>query len=329
MRSTSIASVLTWLAASAEAVTRVACASRAPDVIDSAVEVPAIDSERCTSAVSVLTWLAASAEAVTSVLCASRAPATIDSAVEVPAIDSERWMSAASVLTWLAASEEAVTSVVWTSRAPLRTEAAVALPAAESVRSTSADSDLIWLAASVERRHQGRLRIAGAGQDRIRRTRTDRGERALDFRRGQLELGADVGRNRQQCLLRGAGAGLNGFAGVDDEVGERALRVLDMGADAGRQFLGARHQAVAGLPSAALDAARHGFDARTKQVLELRDAHVDIGGDRADPALDALVDFLEPRGDGVGQLGAAAVDGLRSRWQCAGRPPRSPARCRR
>ena len=78
----------------------------------------------------------------------------------------------------------------------------------------------------------------------------------------------------------------------------------------GRQFLGAGHQAVAGLPSAALDAAGHGFDARAQQVFELRDAHVDIGGDRADAGFDALMDFLEPRGDGVGQMGAAAVDGL-------------------
>ncbi len=68
------------------------------------------------------------------------------------------------------------------------------------------------------------------------------------------------------------------------------------------RFLGARHQAVAGLPSAALDAAGHGFDARTEQVFELRDAHVDIGGDRADPGFDALMDFLEPRRDGVGQM---------------------------
>ena len=79
---------------------------------------------------------------------------------------------------------------------------------------------------------------------------------------------------------------------------------------AGGQLLGAGHQAVAGLTSAAFDAAGHGFDARTQQILELRDAHVDIGGDRADPGLDALVDFLEPRRDGVGQLGAAAVDGF-------------------
>ena len=83
-----------------------------------------------------------------------------------------------------------------------------------------------------------------------------------------------------------------------------------MGPDPERQFLGAGHQAVAGLPSAALDAARHGFDARPQQVLELRDAHIDVGGDRADPGFDALVDFLEPRRDGVGQLGAAAVDGF-------------------
>ena len=59
---------------SEDAVTSVFWASRAPVVIDSAVALPAIDSERCTSAASDLTWLAASADAVTSVLWASRAP---------------------------------------------------------------------------------------------------------------------------------------------------------------------------------------------------------------------------------------------------------------
>ena len=154
------------------------------------------------------------------------------------------------------------------------------------------------------------MRIAGAGQDRVRGAGADGGEGAFDFRRGQLQLGADVGRNRKQRLLRGARAGLNGLAGVDHEVGERAFRILDVGPDPERQFLGACHQAIAGLPPAALDAARHGFDARTQEVFELRDAHIDVGGDRADPGFDALVDFLEPRRDGVGQLGAAAIDGL-------------------
>ena len=121
---------------------------------------------------------------------------------------------------------------------------------------------------------------------------------------------ADVGRDRQQRLLRGAGAGLDGLAGVDDEVGQRAFGVLDMGPDAGRQLFGAGHQAVAGLATAALDTAGHGFDTRTQEVFELRDAGVDIGGDRANPGFDALVDFLEPRRDGVGQMGAAAVDGF-------------------
>ena len=240
--------------------------------------------------------------------------------------------------------------MVWASRAPATIELAVAVPAAESVRSTSADSDLIWLAASAEASHQGGLRIAGAGQDRVRGTGADRGEGALDFRRGQLQLRADIGGNRQQRLLRGARAGLNGLAGVDHEVGQRAFRILDVGPDPERQFLGARHQAVAGLPSAALDAAGHGFDTRAQQVFELRDAHIDVGGDRADPAFDALMDFLEPRRDGVGQMGAAAVDGFghvgdalstasiacavpvvsdEVRWVRRSRSTGSPARCRR
>jgi hypothetical protein len=45
-RSTSAASDLTWVDASADAVRRVLWASRAPAVIASAVDVPAIESER-------------------------------------------------------------------------------------------------------------------------------------------------------------------------------------------------------------------------------------------------------------------------------------------
>ena len=99
-------------------------------------------------------------------------------------------------------------------------------------------------------------------------------------------MSADVGGNRQHRLLRGAGAGLNGFTGVDREAGQRTFRVLDMGLDAERQFLGARHQAVAGLASAALDAARHGFDAGAEKVFELRDAHIDAARHRAGVAFD-------------------------------------------
>ena len=201
--------------------------------------------------------------------------------------------------------------MVWASRAPDRTEAAVALPAAESVRSTSAASDLICEAASAEAatsvdwasRALVRIEFAAPVPTAVRAR--------FDLGRGQLQLGADIGGNRQQRLLRGARAGLDGLAGVDHEVGERALGVLDMGPDArATAFLGARHQVVAGLPAAAFDAAGHGLDARAEQVFELRDAGVDIGGDGADPGFDALVDFLEPRRDGVGQMGAAAVDGF-------------------
>ena len=72
-----------------DAATSVVRASRAPAVMNSAVEVPAADSDRCTSSASDLTCSAASDEAVTSVVWASRAPAMIDSAVEVPAVDSD------------------------------------------------------------------------------------------------------------------------------------------------------------------------------------------------------------------------------------------------
>ena len=176
------------------------------------------------------------------------------------------------------------------------------MPAADSVRSTSADSDLIWLGGL----GGGDTRVDCASRALVRiefaapvptavRARSTSAEVSL-------QLGADIGGDRQQRLLRGAGAGLDGLAGVDHEVGQRAFRILDVGLDAERQFFGARHQAVAGLPAAALDAAGHGFDARAEQVLELRDAHVDVAGDRADPGFDALMDFLEPRRDGVGQM---------------------------
>ena len=111
-------------------------------------------------------------------------------------------------------------------------------------------------------------------------------------------------------MLRGACAALNGLAGVHYEVGQRALRILDVGLDAKRQFFGACHETFAGLPPATLDATRHGFDTRTQEVFELGNPHIDVVGDRADPAFNALVDFLEPGGNGVGQVGAAAVDGL-------------------
>ena len=115
------------------------CASRAPAVTASAVEVPAIDSERSTSAASDLTWLAASADAVTSVVCASRAPARTDAAVASPAAESVRSTSAASDLIWRAASDEADTRVDCASRALVRIESAAPVPTAVRAASTSAE----------------------------------------------------------------------------------------------------------------------------------------------------------------------------------------------
>ena len=237
------------------------------------------------SAGSVLIWLAASADAVTSVLCASRAPVTMEPAVAVPAADSVRSTSADSDLIWLAASPEGVTSVIWASRALFRIEFAAPVPTAVRARSTSDEVSFNCAPTSEE---------------------TDK-----------------------QRLLRGARAGLNGLAGVDHEVGERAFGILDMGPDPCRQFLGARHQAVAGLPSAALDAAGHGFDARAQQVFELRDAHIDIVGDGADPGFDALVNFLE-RAVMV-SVSCALRPSMRlgARWMRWSTAVRSPARCRR
>ena len=105
----------------------------------SAVDVPAIDSERCTSAVSVLIWLAVSVDVVTSVLWASRAPASMEAAVAEPAAESVRSMSVASDLIWSAASPDAETRVTWASRALVRTELAAPVPTAVRARSTSAD----------------------------------------------------------------------------------------------------------------------------------------------------------------------------------------------
>ena len=97
--------------------------------------------------------------------------------------------------------------------------------------------------------HQAQLGVAGAGQDRARGRGADRGEGAFDLARGQLQLRADVRGDGKQRLLGGARAGLNGLAGIDHEVGERALRILDMGADAGGKHFRPCHQIVAGLTS--------------------------------------------------------------------------------
>ena len=78
VRSTSAVSVRTCSAASLDASTSAVCASRALFSTDSAVAVPAADSERSTSVDSERTWLATSAEVDTSVVCASRAPASTE-----------------------------------------------------------------------------------------------------------------------------------------------------------------------------------------------------------------------------------------------------------
>ena len=77
VRSTSVASDLTWLAASEEAVTSVllGLAGAGGDRLGGGVAGQST-SERWMSAASDLTWVAASADAVTSVFWASRAPAS-------------------------------------------------------------------------------------------------------------------------------------------------------------------------------------------------------------------------------------------------------------
>ena len=81
-----------------------------------------------------------------------------------------------------------------------------------------------------------------------------------------------------------------------------------MGFDPGRQFLGTGHKTLAGEAAAALDAASHGFDAGAQEILKLRHARVNVVGDGTDAALEALMNFLEPGGDGVRQMGAAAFN---------------------
>src|ERR1700716_4044762 len=285
VRSTSTEVDLTLELTSFDAATRAFCAFWALVAILSVVLAVTVLSERSISVEIALIWLAASADVAVSEFCASRALFRMEAAVSAPTAVNVRSTSIASDLTWLAASDDAFTNVVWTSRAPERIEAAVAVPAAERVRSTSADNDLNWITASPEAVRSASWATTALGR-------------------------SAVARNQKQRLLRGARAGLNGLACIDHKVGQRAFRILNVGLDPKRQFLGACHEPVAGLPPAALDATRHGFDARTQKVFELRDAHIDIGGDRTDPGLDALMNFLEPRRNGVGQVRTAAIHGF-------------------
>ena len=231
----------------------------------------------------------------TSVLWASRAPAVMASAVDVPAIESERSTSAASDLTWLAASADAVTSVVCASRAPATIELAVAEPAAESVRSTSADSDLICPAASVE----ADTSVVCASRALVRIELAAPVPTAVRARSTSPEVSCSCAPTSDEtvssdCCAARAPVWMVSLVLTTRLVSERsASSTWDLMPE--RQFLGAGHQVLAGLPAAAFDAACHGFDARAEQILELRDAHVDVAGNRADPGFDALVNFLEPR----------------------------------
>ena len=144
----------------------------------------------------------------------------------------------------------------------------------------------------------------------MRRRSPSGGQCALDLRRRQLKLRAHVGRNRKQGLLGSASTGLDGFAGIDHQVGQRAFRLLDMGLDAERQLFGARQHHIAGLPSARFEAACHSLDPRSKKILELRDTCFDRGRDKVDALIETLMDFLEPRRDRIRKVGAAIVDGF-------------------
>src|SRR6266851_5759308 len=248
-RSTSAEVDLTFELTSLDTATRAICALSALVWILSVVLAVTAPSDRSMSAEIALIWFAASPDVAVSERCASRALPRIEAAV-----------SAASDLTWLAASDDAATSVLCAARAGDHRTGGRGAGRREGPFDVGGQRFDLGGGLSGGRRQCG-LRIAGAGQNRVCGTAADRSEGALDFRRGHLELRADVGGNRQQRLLRGARAGLNGLAGVDHQVCQRAFRILHVGLDPKRQFLGPRHQIIAGLASAALDAARHGFDA--------------------------------------------------------------------
>ena len=210
-------------------------ASRAPAVIDSAVAVPAIDSERCTSAASDLTWLAASEDAVTSVLCASRAPAVIDFGGR----------GAGHRQRALHVGGQRFDLVGGLGRCRHQRALRIAgaggdrfrggVPAIDSERSTSAASDLTWLAASADAvtsvvwasRAPDRTEAAVAlpAAESVRSTSAD-----SDL----IWLGGFAGGGDQRRLgIAGAGQDRVGGAGADR--GEGAFRLRPRSAATGRR----------------------------------------------------------------------------------------------
>ena len=252
-------------------------------------------------------------------LWASRALAVTDSAVDVPASDRERSTSAASDLTWLAASEDAVTSVDLGFAGAGENRRGGGVPAAVSVRSTSSASNLICEAASEEvdisvvwaSRALLRIEFAAPVPTEVREAST-----SAEVSRNWAPT-SDETVSRACCAVR-APVWMVSVVLTTRFVSERSASSTWERMPS-RAVLGARHEVVAGLAAAAFDTAGNGFDARAEQILELRDAHVDVAGNRADPGFDTLMDILEPRRDGVGQMGAAAVDGLGDVGDAAGR----------
>ena len=90
VRSTSAASDLIWPAASEEADTSVACASRAEVRIELAAPVPTAVSAVSTSAEVSLNWAPTSVDTVSSACCAARAPVWMVSQVLTTRLVSER-----------------------------------------------------------------------------------------------------------------------------------------------------------------------------------------------------------------------------------------------
>ena len=254
VRSTSMASDLTWLAASDEAVTSVFWASRAPAVIASAVAVPAVESERC-----------------------NVGRQRFDLACRIRRGRDERALGLARAggdgLGGGAAGHRQRTLHVGRQRLDLagcfrrsRNQRALGIaragndrfgggrcPPSTSDRSTSAVNDLTWLAASVDAvtsvlwasRAPAMMRFGGGGAG-------DR-QRALDVGGQRLDLVGGIGRGGDQRALRFARAGGDRFRGGGAGDRQRALDVGGQRLDLVCGIRGRRDQRGLGFAGAGQD----------------------------------------------------------------------------
>ena len=219
--------------------------------------------------------------------------------------------------------------MVCASRAPASTEAAVAEPAADSVRSMSPDSVLIWSAASVD----AVTSVACASRALVRIELAAPVPTAVRARSTSDEVSFSCAPTSEEtassdCCAARAPVWMVSLVLTTRLVSERsASSTCDLmpadssSARAIRSSLACRPLLSMRPATASTREPSRSSNWATRVSMSLA-----IG---ADLGLDALMDFLEPRGDGVGQMRAAAVDGFGDGWRCGGRPPRSPARCRR